>query len=166
MFSPQAKKWRFQISLQERLFYDYKQRLKEPTLDPNLILLTENYRSNERVLKFSSDMFYGGQLTSGSKQPLHPKLGPLAFYAALGKEEIDDSNSSFRNLAEVNEVVKRVKELSDCWPEEEWRNKDLTQIAVISSYRYQVLQANNVKEYFKYKSLSVTGAKLNTKMHC
>ena len=166
MFSPQAKKWRFQISLQERLFYDYKQRLKEPTLDPNLILLTENYRSNERVLKFSSDMFYGGQLTSGSKQPLHPKLGPLAFYAALGKEEIDESNSSFRNLAEVNEVVKRVKELSDCWPEKEWRKKDLSQIAVISSYRYQVLQANNAKKYFNCKSLTVIGAKLSTKMHC
>ena len=111
-------------------------------------------------------MFYGGQLTSGSKQPLHPKLGPLAFYAALGKEEIDESNSSFRNLAEVNEVVKRVKELSDCWPEKEWRKKDLSQIAVISSYRYQVLQANNAKKYFNCKSLTVTGAKLSTKMHC
>ena len=144
VFSPQAKKWTFQISLQERLFYDYKQRRKESPLDPNLIMLTENYRSNERVLQFSSDMFYGGGLTAGSKQPLHPRLGPLAFYAALGKEEIDDSNSSYRNLAEVNEVVKRVKELSDCWPEEEWDKKDLSQIAVISSYRYQVLQASNV----------------------
>lgn len=143
VFSPQAKKWTFQISLQERLFYDYKQRRKELALDPNLILLTENYRSNERVLQFSSDMFYGGGLTAASEQPLHPRLGPLAFYAALGKEEIDDSNSSYRNLAEVNEVVKRVKELSDCWPEEEWGNKDLSQIAVISSYRYQVLKANN-----------------------
>lgn len=126
------------MSLQERLFYDYKERRKdEPTLDPNLIFLTENYRSNERVLQFSSDMFYGGKLISGSKQPLHPKLGPLVFYAALGKEEMEENHASYRNLAEVNEIVKRVKELSDCWPPE-WGLKDLKQIAVVSSYRYQV----------------------------
>ncbi|KAJ7378405.1 helicase [Desmophyllum pertusum] len=138
VFSPQAKKWGFQMSLQERLFYDYKKGQKEKSLDPNLIMLTENYRSNEQVLQFSSDMFYGGELGSGSDQPLHPWLGPLVFYSALGKEEIEENNSSYRNLAEVNEVVKRVKELADYWPEAEWGPKDLKQIAVVSSYRYQV----------------------------
>ena len=140
VFSPQAVKWGYQISLQERLFHDYKERRKEKTLDPNLILLTQNYCSNEQVLKFSSDMFYGGKLSSGSKQPLHPLLGPLVFYSALGKEEIEQSHSSYRNLAEVNEVVKRVKELTDSWPEAEWGPRDLKQVAVVSSYRYQVLK--------------------------
>ena len=142
MFSPQAAKWGYQISLQERLFHDYEQRRKVKTLDPNLILLTENYRSNKKVLQFSSDMFYGGKLSSGSKQPLHPQLGPLVFYSALGKEEIEQNHSSYRNLAEVNEVVKRVKELTDSWPdaETEWGPKDLKKIAVVSSYRYQVLK--------------------------
>ena len=139
MFSPEAKKWGFQTSLQERLFYDYKGRQKVTTLDPNVILLTENYRSNEQLLQFPSDMFYGGKLSSGSKQPLHPWLGSLVFYSALGEEEIEENRSSYRNLAEVNEVVKRVKELIDCWPEDEWGPKDLKQVAVVSSYRYQVL---------------------------
>ena len=147
VFSPQARKWGFQISLQERLFYDYKARQKGPSLDPNLILLTENYRSNDRVLQFSSDMFYGGKLFSGSVQPLHPQLGPLVFYAALGKEEIEENHASYRNLAEVNEVVKRVKELSDCWPEV-WGRKDLKEIAVVSSYRYQVLHSTNAHSKF------------------
>lgn len=137
VFSPQAKKWGFQVSLQERLFYDYQRREDGSKLDPHLILLTENYRSNERVLQFSSDMFYGGELTSGSDQPLHPQFGPLVFYSALGKEEIEESHASYRNLAEVNEVVKRVKELCDCWPKE-WGTKNLKQIAVVSSYSYQV----------------------------
>ena len=140
MFSPQAVKWGYQISLQERLFHDYKKRRKEKTLDPNLILLTENYRSNEQVLQFSSDMFYGGKLSSGSKQPLHPLLGPLVFYSALGMEEIERNHSSYRNLAEVNEVVKRVKELADSWPERDWGPKDLKKVAVVSSYHYQVLK--------------------------
>ena len=147
MFSPQALKWGYQISLQERLFLDYKKRRKDKTLDPNLILLTENYRSNEKVLQFSSDMFYGGKLSSGSVQPLHPRLGPIVFYSAFGKEEIEQSHSSYRNLAEVNEVVKRVKELTDSWPEAEWGPKDLKQVAVVSSYRYQVLKVN--RELYK-----------------
>ncbi|XP_015762500.1 PREDICTED: probable helicase with zinc finger domain [Acropora digitifera] len=138
VFSPQAKKWGFQISLPERLFYDYKSRQSGQDRDPNLIFLSTNYRSNERLLKFSSDIFYGGELSSGSSQPLHPQLGPLVFYAALGKEEIEENRASYRNLAEVNEVVKRVKELSDSWPDDEWGKKDLKQIAVVSSYRYQV----------------------------
>lgn len=137
VFSPQAMKWGFQVSLQERLFCDYKRRQDGAQLDPNIILLTENYRSNERLLQFSSDMFYGGKLSSGTDQPLHPQLGPFVFYAALGKEEIEEDHASYRNLGEVNEVVKRVKELSDTWPKE-WGRKDLKQIAVVSSYRYQV----------------------------
>lgn len=138
MFSPLAAKWGYQMSLQERLFYDYKERRKEKTRDPNLIFLTENYRSNEQVLQFSSDMFYGGKLSSCSKQPLHPLLGPLVFYSALGKEELEQNHSSYRNLAEVNEVVKRVKQLTDSWPDDEWGPKDLKEVAVVSSYRYQV----------------------------
>lgn len=137
VFSPQAKKWGLHVSLQERLFYDYKSRQSGSQPDANVIFLTENYRSNESLLQFSSDMFYGGGLSSGSSQPLHPQLGPLVFYAALGKEEIEENHASYRNLAEVNEVVKRVKELSDSWPEE-WGRKDLKQVAVVSSYRYQV----------------------------
>lgn len=144
MFSPQAVKWGFQISLQQRLFHNYKERRKETTEDPNLILLTENYRSNEQVLQFSSDMFYGGKLSSSSKQRLHPLLGPFVFYSALGKEEIEQDHSSYRNLAEVDEVVKRVKELTDSWPEDQWGSKDLKQIAVVSSYRYQVFEVNRV----------------------
>lgn len=139
MFSPLAAKWGYQMSLPERLFCDYSERRKEKTLDPNLILLTKNYRSNEQVLQFSSDMFYGGKLSSGSKQPLHPLLGPLVFYSALGKEEIEQNHSSYRNLAEVNEVVKRVKELTDSWPDAEWGPKNLKEVAVVSSYSYQVL---------------------------
>ena len=137
VFSPQAKKWGLHVSLQERLFYDYESRQSGSQPDGNVIFLTENYRSNKDLLQFSSDMFYGGGLSSGSSQPLHPQLGPLVFYAALGKEEIEENHASYRNLAEVNEVVKRVKELSDFWPEE-WGTKDLKQVAVVSSYRYQV----------------------------
>lgn len=137
VLSPQAKKWGFQMSLQERLFYDYDRRKKEAKQDPNVIYLTTNYRSNEQILQFSSDMFYG-QLSCGSNQPLHPWLGPLVFYSAFGEEEMAENHSSHRNLAEVNEVVKRVKELMDCWPQQWGSIPDPKQVAVVSSERYQV----------------------------
>ena len=137
VLSPQAKKWGFQMSLQERLFYDYDRRKKEAKQDPNVIYLTTNYRSNEQILQFSSDMFYG-QLSCGSSQPLHPWLGPLVFYSAFGKEEMAENHSSHRNLAEVNEVVKRVKELMDSWPQQWGSTPDPKQVAVVSSERYQV----------------------------
>ena len=146
MFSPQAKAWGLQTSLQERLFRDYQKRQKETTPDPNIVLLTENYRSNKQVLQFSSDMFYGGKLSSSSKERLHPQLGPLVFYSALGTEETDENQFSYRNLAEVNEVVKRVKEVTDCWPEAEWGPIDLKQVAVVSSYNYQVPFKVNITE--------------------
>lgn len=125
------------MSLQERLFYDYDRRRKEAKQDPNVIYLTTNYRSNEQILQFSSDMFYG-QLSCGSNQPLHPWLGPLVFYSAFGEEEMAENHSSYRNLAEVNEVVKRVKELMDCWPQQWGSIPDPKQVAVVSSERYQV----------------------------
>ena len=137
MFSDQAKKWGLQTSLPQRLFHDYKARQKEGQTNTSLIFLTKNYRSHEQVLQFSSEMFYGGKLLSDVKQPLHPWLGPLLFYSALGREELDESCSSYRNLAEVNEVVRRVKELVDNWPEQ-WGPRNLQEIAVLSSYRYQV----------------------------
>lgn len=138
VFSPEAKNWGFQTSLQERLFYEYKQLQAEETFDSNLIFLTENYRSNEQLLQLASDMFYGGKLSAGSNQPLHPSFGPFMFFCALGKEEMEANHFSFRNLAEVSEIVRRVRELADSWPEE-WGAKDLKQVAVVSSYHYQVL---------------------------
>ena len=68
VFSPQARKWGLHVSLQERLFYDYESRQIGSQPDANVIFLTENYRSNEDLLQFSSDMFYGGGLSSGSSQ--------------------------------------------------------------------------------------------------
>ena len=69
-------------------------------------------------------------------QLAHPSLGPLVFYSARGLER-KEQDHSYLNLAEVSEVVKRVVQLADDWPDV-WGPKDLKQIAVLSAYRFQV----------------------------
>ena len=139
VYSPFAREWGLQRSLPERLFDHYEATGDETFKNANVMFLTENYRSHQEILNFPSENFYGGQLVARghADQAAHPRLGPLVFYTARGKEEKDQENS-FINLAEVNEVVRRVKELAEDWPTKEWGEMDLSQIAVLAAYRYQV----------------------------
>ncbi|XP_022797854.1 uncharacterized protein LOC111336086, partial [Stylophora pistillata] len=106
--------------------------------ESNVLWLRENYRCNEHILKFPSENFYGKKLIARGheSQPAHPNYGPLLFFSARGKETKEQGNS-YLNLSEVYEVEKRVKEISDNWPAV-WGPKILSDIAVLSSYRYQV----------------------------
>ena len=69
-------------------------------------------------------------------QPAHPRMNPLLFFSARGLEK-REQDKSYLNVAEVSEVVKRVVQLADDWPDV-WGPKDLKQIAVLSAYRFQV----------------------------
>ena len=145
VYSPFAREWGLQRSLPERLFDHYEATGDETFKNANVMFLTENYRSHQEILNFPSENFYGGQLVARghANQPAHPRLGPLVFYTARGKEE-KDHDHSFMNLAEVDEVVKRVKELAGDWPTKEWGEMDLSQIAVLAAYRYQVQCFTNI----------------------
>ena len=145
VYSPQARSLGLQKSLAERLFdlyekYEAEAFKKNPSQDEksNVLWLTENYRCNELILKFPSENFYGKKLIARGheSQPAHPKYGPLLLFSARGKETKEQDNS-YLNLSEVYEVEKRVKEIADNWPTV-WGPKNLSDIAVLSSYRYQV----------------------------
>ena len=144
VYSPQARSLGLQKSLAERLFDFYnKHKAEAPILkfqreDPNVLFLTENYRCHKDILQFPSDNFYGEKLVARghAHQPAHPKYGPLLFFSARGKEKKEHDNS-YINLSEVYEVAKRVEEIANSWPSI-WGRKKLSDIAVLSSYRYQV----------------------------
>ena len=138
VYSPQARQLGLETSLAERLFDLYVQD-EESAKQSNVLFLTENYRSNQEILKFPSFHFYGDELVASghTSHPAHPKYGPLLFFSACGKEE-KVQNNSYVNLSEVDEVVKRVKEIADNWPTALWGDRKLSDIAVLSSYRYQV----------------------------
>ena len=132
VYSHYARDWGLQRSLPERLFDHYFENVQS---DFSVMYLTENYRCHPEILQFPSDNFYGEGLIARSDQVSHPRLGPLLFFSVRGVEEAREN--SYINTAEVEEVVKRVKELADDWPVE-WKEKDLSQIGVISAYMTQV----------------------------
>ena len=140
VYSPQARQLGLQKSLAERLFDLYSREDEEHSeWKSNVLFLTENYRCHKEILNFPSYNFYGDKLIARGchLQPAHPTYGPLLFFSARGREKKEHDNS-YINLSEVDEVVKRVKEVANHWPTHEWGQKKLSEIAVLSSYRYQV----------------------------
>ena len=139
MYSPEARRLGLQKSLAERLFDIYDKHEAQEVREYYVLFLTENYRCHPDILKFPSDNFYGEKLLArgGNSQPAHPKYGPLLFFSARGKEYKEHDNS-YVNLSEVYEVVKRVKEVARNWPTRTWGPTKLSEIAVLSAYRYQV----------------------------
>ena len=133
VYSHHARDWGLQRSLPERLFDHYCEKMRS---DERVMFLTENYRSHPDILHFPSDNFYGKELIARSEQASHPRFGPLLFFSVHGVEEAREN--SYINVAEVEETVKRVELLADDWPKE-WKEKDLSQIGVISAYMSQVL---------------------------
>ena len=133
VYSHYARNWGLQRSLPERLFDHYYETQQS---DCSVRYLTENYRCHPDILQFPSDNFYGEKLIARSEHASHPRFQPLLFFSVCGAEEAVDN--SYVNTAEIEEIVKRVKEIADDWPVE-WKEKDLSQIGVISAYISQVL---------------------------
>ena len=133
-------------SLLERLFTHYEQNKKTSSqpcsssetsstfLQTHVVLLTENYRSHAKVLEFPSDCFYGGELIAKGDQNTHESVPVLSFYTAQGVDQQVEGSLAYYNKAEVAEVVKQVKELTDLWPED-WGEIN---IGVLSPYSDQV----------------------------
>ena len=136
VYSSYARDWGLQRSLPERLFDYYYETMRS---DDSVMFLTENYRSHPDILQFSSDNFYGEELIARSEHASHPRFGPLLFFSVHGVEEAREN--SFINEAEVEEIVKRVELLANDWPVE-WKERDLSQIGVISAYMTQVLYSS------------------------
>ena len=109
------------------------------------MVLTKNYRSHPDILDFSSEIFYENLLVAASspEQPRHPCIPPLTFYSAMGQEEFEQNLGSYRNMAEVDEVVRQVQELAENWPRE-WGPYSPEEICVVAPYYYQVQKNRKV----------------------
>ncbi len=161
VFSPEAKALHFGVSLLKRLFEEYQRQaqaargiesldwLRQETTNewglvnnPFMCTLTDNYRSKPEIVRFLSTVFYNGpdrlkavgnlpDVLSGPCQPA------LCFYVALGKEEVDETDLSWYNQAEIDELVDRVKMVVEFWPQE-WGPKNPAEVCVVSYYLHQV----------------------------
>ncbi|CAD7005795.1 unnamed protein product [Ceratitis capitata] len=133
LFSAFAKERKLHISLLERLYDHY------PSNFPCKILLCENYRAHEAIIKFTSELFYEQKLIASGKQPRHERFYPLTFFTTRGEDVQDKNSTAFYNNAEVYEVVERVSELRRKWPVA-WGKVNDASIGIMTPYADQVFR--------------------------
>ncbi|XP_050041425.1 probable helicase with zinc finger domain [Dermacentor andersoni] len=139
VFSVFTRERRLHVSLLERL-HDAFQRATRGSGDtqhPCQVVLEDNYRSHEALVRFTSESFYGGRLRAlGSPGP-HHLLHALSFFAARGEDMPRDGSTSYVNHMEVLEVCDVVKRLVDQWPMT-WGPRDPSTVAIVTPYYDQV----------------------------
>lgn len=106
---------------------------------PVSIALTWNYRNHPVILRFLSSIFYGRAdvLVPCTQQSPVDAVKPMNFFAAQGEETQDEQSTSWYNMAEVEEIVARVKDLYTNWPAE-WGERSAQSILVTAAYNDQV----------------------------
>lgn len=149
IFSNFARERKLHVSLLERLYDHY------PANFPTKILLCENYRAHEAIIKFTSELFYDQKLIASGKQPRHEKFYPLTFFTTRGEDIQDKNSTAFYNNAEVYEIVERVCELRRKWPAS-WGKFNDTSIGIMTPYADQVFR---IRSELRKKRLA--GEKLN-----
>lgn len=148
IFSNFAKERRLHISLLERLYDHY------PVDFPCKILLCENYRAHEAIIKFTSELFYDQKLIASGKQPRHEKYYPLTFFTTRGEDVQDKNSTAFYNNSEVYEVVERVQDLRKHWPAS-WGKMNDQSIGIMTPYADQVFRIRSELRKRKMGGISV-----------
>ncbi|XP_060086564.1 helicase with zinc finger domain 2 [Heteronotia binoei] len=120
-------------TLLNRLF-QYYQKEKQEAAKKSRIIFSENYRSTASIIDFISRHFYVGKgdaIHAVGQIPPHPEFHPLMFCHVAGSANQDASKTSWINVSEIMQVVEKVQEMSEKWPDE-WGEHDLKKICVVS----------------------------------
>ncbi|NXO00991.1 HELZ2 Helicase, partial [Rhinopomastus cyanomelas] len=120
-------------TLLNRLFQFY-QKERHEVATKSRIIFNENYRSTAGIIEFVSKQFYigkGNAIQASGNIPPHPEIYPLVFCHVCGVAERDMSMISWHNTSEIIQVIEKVKEIYQRWPNE-WGDRDLKKICVVS----------------------------------
>ncbi|NXU29689.1 HELZ2 Helicase, partial [Thalassarche chlororhynchos] len=120
-------------TLLNRLFQFY-QKERHEVATKSRIIFNENYRSTAGIIEFVSKHFYigkGNAIQASGNIPPHPEIYPLVFCHVSGVAERDMSMISWHNASEIIQVIEKVKEIYQRWPDE-WGVRDLKRICVVS----------------------------------
>ena len=148
IFSPFALQRNLNKSLLERLYRLY------PADFPCKIMLCENYRSHEAIIKYTSDHFYEQRLLASGRQTAHTEWYPLTMFNTKGEDVQDENSTSFYNDTEVYEIVTRIAELQRTWPKS-WGHRDENSIGVVTPYYDQVVRIRSELRKRKMFGISV-----------
>ncbi|XP_077785536.1 3'-5' exoribonuclease HELZ2 isoform X3 [Podarcis muralis] len=133
LFCLQAGEQSADHTLLNRLFQYYQKEKHEVALKSRIIF-NENYRSAASIIDFVSRHFYVGKgdaIRAMGNIPPHPEFHPLMFCHVAGSAEWDASISSWRNASEIGQVVEKVEEMAQRWPDQ-WGERDFKRICVVS----------------------------------
>ncbi|NXS33148.1 HELZ2 Helicase, partial [Pomatostomus ruficeps] len=120
-------------TLLNRLFQFYQRERHEVAMKSRIIF-NQNYRSTASIIEFISKHFYvgkGNAIQASGNIPPHPEIYPLMFCHVSGVAERDISMISWQNVSEIIQVIEKVKEIYQRWPDE-WGVRDLKKICVVS----------------------------------
>ncbi|NXC46137.1 HELZ2 Helicase, partial [Penelope pileata] len=120
-------------TLLNRLFQFYQKEKHEVAMKSRIIF-NENYRSTAGIIEFVSKHFYvgkGNAIQASGNIPPHPEIYPLMFCHVPGVAERDVSMISWHNASEIIQVIEKVEEIHQRWPDE-WGARDLKRICVVS----------------------------------
>ncbi|NWI63218.1 HELZ2 Helicase, partial [Todus mexicanus] len=137
-------------TLLNRLFQFYQKEKHEVAMKSRIIF-NENYRSTAGIIEFVSKHFYvgkGNAIQASGKIPPHPEIYPLVFCHVSGVAEKDMSMISWYNASEIIQVVEKVKEIYERWPDE-WGVRDVKRICVVSHGR----QVSAIRQELRKKQL-------------
>lgn len=144
VFSVFTRERRLHVSLLERLHDAFPRTAAsarggsdERWPHPCQVVLGDNYRSHEALVRFASESFYQGRLRALGCPGPHHVLHPLSFFAVRGSDLPRDGSTSYLNTKEVAQVCEVVKHLVDHWSMT-WGPCDPSTIAVVTPYYDQV----------------------------
>ncbi|XP_009560951.2 helicase with zinc finger domain 2 isoform X2 [Cuculus canorus] len=137
-------------TLLNRLFQFYQKKKHEVAMKSRIIF-NENYRSTAGIIEFVSKHFYignGNAIQASGNIPPHPEIYPLVFCHVSGMAERDMSMISWHNASEIIQVIEKVKEIYQRWPDE-WGVRDLKRICVVS----HGMQVSAIRQELRKKQL-------------
>ncbi|XP_050774201.1 helicase with zinc finger domain 2 isoform X2 [Gopherus flavomarginatus] len=137
-------------TLLNRLFQYYQKEKHEVALKSRIIF-NENYRSTAGIIEFVSKHFYvskGNTIHASGNIPPHPELHPLMFCHVPGSTERDMAMTSWYNVSEIMQVIEKVQEMHQKWPDE-WGARDLKRICVVS----HGMQVSAIRQELRKKHL-------------
>lgn len=139
VFSVFTRERRLHVSLLERLHdaFQHATRGSGNSRHPCQVVLEDNYRSHEALVRFTSESFYGGRLRAVGSPGPHHLLQALSFFVARGEDTPQNGSTSYVNHKEVLEVCDVVKQLVEQWPMT-WGPRDPSTVAVVTPYYDQV----------------------------
>ncbi|NXF32029.1 HELZ2 Helicase, partial [Nyctibius bracteatus] len=137
-------------TLLNRLFQFY-QKERHEVAQKSRIIFNENYRSTADIIEFVSKHFYvgkGNAIQASGNIPPHPEIYPLVFCHVSGVAERSVSMISWHNSSEIIQVIEKVKEICQKWPDE-WGVRDVKKICVVS----HGMQVSAIRQELRKKQL-------------